>query len=741
MDSARHLGRRLLLILLFVAPSIAVQAQHSVARLWNEQLLEAIRNDFARPTVHARNLFHTSAVMYDAWAAFDDVAQTFLLGKRVGGFSCTASGFPPPADRNAARDEAISYAAYTLLSHRFQNSPGAAESLAGFDALMIALGYDPALSSTDYVSGSAAALGNYIARCMIDLGFQDGSNELDAYEYKHYEPVNPPLLVTAPGNPDIVDLNRWQPLKFVTFIDQGGNLIPGSTPKFLGPEWGVVTPFALSQEDLTIYRRDDGEYWVYHDPGPPPFIEPETGGGLSAEYQWGFALVAAWSSHLDPADDVMWDVSPRSIGNVPEYPARIEDYRSFYDLEEGGDTSLGHEINPRTGLPYEEQWVPRGDYARVLAEFWADGPHSETPPGHWFTILNYVSDHPRFVRKYRGEGPIVDPLEWDVKAYLTLGGAVHDAAVTVWGMKGWYDYIRPISAIRAMADRGQSSDPSLPNYSVSGIPLVDGFIELVQPGDSLAGESGENVNKIKLKAWRGHPVIEDPETETAGVDWVLAENWWPYQRLTFVTPPFAGYISGHSTFSSAAAEVLTLLTGDPYFPGGMGEFKAEKNEYLVFEEGPSVDVTLQWATYRDASDQTSLSRIWGGIHPPADDIPGRLIGLEIGRDAIDLADGYFTGATTDVEKLDFDRLPFAADVFPNPVRSGMDANVLLKSQASEVSIRMYNMLGQTVWAGRESSVYPGVKIAIPTSGLASGVYMITLESGGSASTRSFLLMR
>ena len=75
----------------------------------------------------------------------------------------------------------------------------------------------------------------------------------------------------------------------------------------------------------------------------------------------------------------------------------------------------------------------------------------------------------------------------------------------------------------------------------------------------------------------------------------------------------------------------------------MGEFQAPKNEFLVFEDGPSVDVTLQWATYRDASDQTSLSRIWGGIHPPADDIPGRRIGAKIGPAAFHLADTYFNG--------------------------------------------------------------------------------------------------
>lgn len=86
---------------------------------------------------------------------------------------------------------------------------------------------------------------------------------------------------------------------------------------------------------------------------------------------------------------------------------------------------------------------------------------------------------------------------------------------------------------------------------------------------------------------------------------------------------------------------MTLLTGDAYFPGGMGEFVAHQNSFLVFEEGPSQDVILQWATYRDASDQCSLSRIWGGIHPPADDIPGRLIGRTIGIEAFHFAETYF----------------------------------------------------------------------------------------------------
>jgi hypothetical protein len=86
---------------------------------------------------------------------------------------------------------------------------------------------------------------------------------------------------------------------------------------------------------------------------------------------------------------------------------------------------------------------------------------------------------------------------------------------------------------------------------------------------------------------------------------------------------------------------MTAITGSPYFPNGMGTFDAPMNQYLVFEEGPSMNLQLQWATYRDASDQCSLSRIWGGIHPPMDDIAGRVIGTEVAADAVAKADGLW----------------------------------------------------------------------------------------------------
>jgi len=720
-------------VLLVLAHPISARAQeHSVARQWNEALLEAIRHDLARPTVHARNLFHVSVAMYDAWAAYGDAADTYLLGKNVHGFASFFDGVPRPADVHSAREQAISYAAYRLLQHRFAGSPDAEATEAMFDSLLTTLGYDTGFTSTDYAAGDPRALGNYIAQTLIDFGTTDGSNEQGGYANLHYEPVNPPLIPTLPGNPGLIDPNRWQPLTLKVFVDQSGHVFPISTPAFLSPEWGQVKPFSLQPRELTVHPRDGYDYWAFHDPGPPPMIDT-TDTEASREYMWTFALVAVWSGHLDPRDGVLWDISPGSIGHIPSIPETPAEYHDFYDLLDGGDTSQGWDVNPYTGQPYEPQIVPRGDYARVLAEFWADGPNSETPPGHWFTILNYVNDHPLFETRFRGTGPVLDPLEWDVKAYFTLGGAMHDAAVASWGIKGCFDYIRPISAIRSMADRGQSSDPSLPHYHPGGIPLVPGFIELVTEGDSLGLADSTNVGKIKLHAWRGPDFVEDPAVNDAGVGWILAENWWPYQRPTFITPPFAGYISGHSTYSRTAAVVMSLLTGSDYFPGGLGEFHAPRNEFLVFEEGPSVDVTLQWATYRDASDQCSLSRIWGGIHPPADDIPGRRIGEELGAEAFAFAEAYFQGKRPAPK-------PGAA-VYPNPVVSGQLLSIAMNDPSTSLSVRLFTVQGQLVASSDMQLGASEQTVALNLGGLASGVYFLRLTGDGWQSSHRVCVLR
>ncbi len=630
------------------APNVTyptVDLNDNIARQWNELLLASIRRDFARPTVHARNLFHHSSAMWDAWAAYDNNSIEFLLGKTVGTFTCAFTGIPASTNIAQDRRKAISYASYRLLKHRFTNSPQAALLLTAYNVEMDSLGYDKNFTDTNYTNGDARALGNYIAAKYIAFGLQDGSNEQGSYANTSYAPVNPPMIVDLPGNPNMTNLNRWQPLTLDLFIDQSGNAIPGATPPALSPEWGKVVPFALSTADLTVNQRNGFNYKVYHDPGAPPILQMD-GSGTSSQFQWGHAMVAVWSSHLDPADTTMWDISPKTQGNRNVLPANVTDYPNFYNFLNGGTTNVGHTLNPVTGLPYVTNLVKRGDFARVLSEFWADGPNSETPPGHWYSIFNYVSDHPLETKQYKGAGTPLDDLEWSVKGYFALGGAMHDVAISIWGIKGWYDTSRPISAIRAMADLGQSSNPLDSNFHPAGLPLVPGYIEVIHPGDLLANGS-TNVGKIKLKAWKGHDAINNVDTDVAGVDWTLAEKWHPYQRASFASPPFPGYLSGHSTYSRAAAELLTDFTGTKYFPGGMGVFHCAQNAYLLFENGPSTDIDLQWATYQDAADESSLSRIWGGIHPPFDDIPGRKIAQEVATDVFVKAETYFINTPND----------------------------------------------------------------------------------------------
>jgi hypothetical protein len=142
------------------------------------------------------------------------------------------------------------------------------------------------------------------------------------------------------------------------------------------------------------------------------------------------------------------------------------------------------------------------DERKMISEYWADGPASETPPGHWNLFAQYVSRRDR------------NHLDEDVKMFFALTNAVMDAGICSWDNKIAFDSVRPITAIRYLFD-------------------------------------GETVS-----AWGG------PNQGTRSID---GGAWLPYQRSTFPTPPFGEYASGHSTFSAAAAEILRLFTGSNRF--------------------------------------------------------------------------------------------------------------------------------------------------------------------------------
>ncbi|HEV3192539.1 MAG TPA: vanadium-dependent haloperoxidase, partial [Polyangiaceae bacterium] len=269
-----------------------------------------------------------------------------------------------------------------------------------------------------------------------------------------------------------------------------------------------------------------------------------------------------------------------------------------------------------------------------------------TPPGHWNTIANSVSDAPGFERRLFGRGEPLDPLAWDLHVYLALNGAEHDAAIAAWGIKRRTTAVRPISLVRWMGGKGQSSDSKGPSYDPDGLPLVPGLIEVITKESSSPGQRHAHlaffVGQVAVRNWLGEP--GDRAHQVSGVDWLRAVDWITYQRRTFVTPAFPGFISGHSTFSRAGAEVLASLTGSPYFPAGFGEYVAPKGTFLTFEKGPSTEVRLQWASYYDASDQAGQSRLWGSIHIRPDDFAGRRVGHQVGLNAVALAGQYFDGS-------------------------------------------------------------------------------------------------
>lgn len=559
----------------------------SVVRTWNDVALDAIRLDFPAPTVHARNLYHLSAASWDVWAAFepDDSSATSLFVDE-----------PRSADDiAAARIDAISFASYRLLDQRYTNSLGRrATRQALADQLSAMCDVDDPADLVEREPDSAAAFGWSVAERILDATIDDGSLERKNYEDLSYEAVNAPLAVADPGT-TLDDPDRWQPLILKEALSQNGLPLPGGEQTFIGSNWGDVTPFALESttDALPI------------DPGPPPYLaDPET----ADAYRNGAVDVIRASAVLQ-AGEASADLGPDARG----------------DSSLGTDDGDGYELNPATGEPYEPNITDVADWARVIAEYWADGPTSETPPGHWNSLANGVSDD-LFDASTTGlvelDGAEVGRLEWDVKLAIGINGALHDAAIAAWGAKAHYDYVRPISMIRYLGGNGE-------------LPFEDGLVEVVTAESSAPGERhatlADHVGETAIRAWAGSPTV--PEVYTSGVEWILAVDWVPYQRPTFVTPAFAAYVSGHSVFSRAAAEVLAGLTGSDFFPGGIERHTVPAGG-LLHEKGPDVDVELQWATYFDASDEAGRSRIYGGIHITADDYAGRTIGSEVGLTAL-----------------------------------------------------------------------------------------------------------
>lgn len=582
---------------------IDIEPGETIARRWMELLFDSIRRDIPHPPVHARNLHHTSVAMFDAWSAYDDVADGVVYADRH-----------TSDDVAAARQTAISYAAFRVMEHRYAEAIGAETTLDCYASFMGVLGLDPADTHVD--GDDPIAVGNRIGQQVIERFADDGANEAEAYaDTTGWEPTNSVMVVDINGtNVEAPDV--WQQLNLGTAETQNGIVLDDAVQPYIGPQWREVEPFAIEKDPDTGLYSDPGE-------GYPSVDDPRMA-------DWVVEVIRS-TSELDVDDGVRIDIGPGSRGNNTL----------------GTNDGSGYAENPVTGEPYPRNEVPRGDFTRVVAEIWADGPKSTTPPGHWMGLANEVTaELDAGQRVPFGEGESVGALEWDVGFYLTVSGAVHDAAISAWELKRDSLGPRPITLIRWMAQQGQRTDASLPSYSPDGLPLVDGLIELITEESSAPGERHHHlrwhVGEIAVWSWPGEP--GDRDAEYTPLQWMRATDWIPYQRRTFVTPAFPGFTSGHSTFSRAAAEAMAAYTGSPWFPGGVHTFTAPAIDTLVFEAGPSETVTLQWASYFDAADEAGQSRLWGGIHIWPDDEIGRINGSRVGIAVAAKARTYIDGS-------------------------------------------------------------------------------------------------
>jgi hypothetical protein len=202
----------------------------SVAKLWDETAVAALREGRASAPVQARDLFHLSAAMWDAWAAYDPKARGYFVTQKA-----------HATDVQAARETAISYAAYRLLLWRVSFNANLEPTFALLTKQLRSLCYSPDFTST--AGASPAALGNRIAAAAIAFGRHDGSLEQLHYEDTSYTPTNAPLVVSQPGS-TVHDATFWQPLALGQKAAQGGGSVPAEVQAFEDSQWGHLRTYA-----------------------------------------------------------------------------------------------------------------------------------------------------------------------------------------------------------------------------------------------------------------------------------------------------------------------------------------------------------------------------------------------------------------------------------------------------------------------------------------------------------------
>lgn len=538
----------------------------TISVLWDQAIQAAVIEESPGPTIASRAYAVLHTAIFEAWAAYDPTA--------IGTASFDGLQVNASLITDANKMESMSYAAYVAALDLF---PDQQET---FDTLMAELGYSIDLNGS---LSDAASLGIVAGEAVIAARVGDGSNQENGYlDTSGYVPVN-----SDPNN--VVEVDSWTPT-FVP-IDSGG---PESLQEFLTPHWGDVTPFGLDDSGELRPVAPEPFFNDYLDASVDMAAKTITLHGLSDTATKGdlqtlkkelFGLYKGTETFDEvkdflksakkqlkkgetPESDLTLDVSKALIGPVinPAFIAQAEDI-----------------VEVSAGLTQEQQ---------VVAEFWEDGGGTAFPPGTWMTFGQFVSA--------RDENNIDD----DAQMFFALSNAVMDAGIATWEAKEFYDYARPVSAIRDLGHLG------------------------------LIGEFDESLGGNVITAYAG---------EELGITEILATDFITYQNVDGPpSPPFAEYVSGHSTFSAAGAEVLELFTGSEEFGASV-----EIDFFLFQEQSPDQPIILEWATFDEAADEGGLSRIYGGIHFEDGDINGRLLGEEVGAAVYETAQTYIDGTADD----------------------------------------------------------------------------------------------
>lgn len=215
------------------------------------------------------------------------------------------------------------------------------------------------------------------------------------------------------------------------------------------------------------------------------------------------------------------------------------------------------------------------DKEKAIVEFMRDGPRSTGQSGHWLRFAQDVSRRDKH------------DLDQDVKLYFAVANTAHDAFISCWETKRYYDSSRPWTLIHHYY-KGQ-----------------------------------------KIKGWAG------PE---GGVKEMLGEEWHPYSPIVFITPPFPGYTSGHATVSGACSKIIELSTGSDKY--GF----AEKRRHCELTEKNAGDfVTLDLPTWSATAEMAALSRAMGGYHIPIDNNVGLAVGRKLAVWSWPKYQEYFNG--------------------------------------------------------------------------------------------------